>query len=706
MKPDAAMTRQEAEEMQKELNKVFSVVRLLGTDMLKTGDTDKPVECQCFTFWKRSHRCENCTSRRAFLEKSQKSKLEIFNSKIYQVISRYIEIDGTPYIMEMINALDDDALIDSDGCEELIKKLTGYNKELYTDALTGAYNRRYYEDKLRNKMLPAGVAMIDLDDFKVYNDTFGHNAGDQALDTVVQVIRRHIRKTDMLVRYGGDEFLLVMPGIIEDIFDNKLRQIQECIHAEKVPGYDRLKLSVSIGGVLTGSDTIESSIRRADQYMYQAKTRKNFVVTEAEGRKALEDTTARDNAHARKSRILIVDDSEMNRAILTDILGEKFDILEAANGQECIDTLKEYGTSISLILLDIIMPVMDGFEVLDYMNQNEWITDVPVIMISSEDSAATVRQAYELGATDYINRPFDAKVVRQRVINTIKLYAKQHRLIRLITSQIYEKEKNNRMMIGILNQILEFRNGESEAHVLNVSTITSLLLERLVQKTDRYNLNWSDRLLIITASALHDIGKIGIDDRILQKKELTREERAETKKHTLIGASMMNNMGVYKDENLVKVAYQICRWHHERYDGSGYPDGLAGEQIPIAAQVVGLADAYERLTSGEKYGRTFTTEEAIDLIFSGKQGAFNPLLLECLSEIETKLKVNIRPDMELSEDYDLKNKIMEDIQEYENTNSRLMENMSTDVKKEITSVASGELNFPGGGQNRKIYENL
>ena len=706
MKPDAAMTRQEAEEMQKELNKVFSVVRLLGTDMLKTGDTDKPVECQCFTFWKRSHRCENCTSRRAFLEKSQKSKLEIFNSKIYQVISRYIEIDGTPYIMEMINALDDDALIDSDGCEELIKKLTGYNKELYTDALTGAYNRRYYEDKLRNKMLPAGVAMIDLDDFKVYNDTFGHNAGDQALDTVVQVIRRHIRKTDMLVRYGGDEFLLVMPGIIEDIFDNKLRQIQECIHAEKVPGYDRLKLSVSIGGVLTGSDTIESAIRRADQYMYQAKTRKNFVVTEAEGRKALEDTTARDNAHARKSRILIVDDSEMNRAILTDILGEKFDILEAANGQECIDTLKEYGTSISLILLDIIMPVIDGFEVLDYMNQNEWITDVPVIMISSEDSAATVRQAYELGATDYINRPFDAKVVRQRVINTIKLYAKQHRLIRLITSQIYEKEKNNRMMIGILNQILEFRNGESEVHVLNVSTITSLLLERLVQKTDRYNLNWSDRLLIITASALHDIGKIGIDDRILQKKELTREERAETKKHTLIGASMMNNMGVYKDENLVKVAYQICRWHHERYDGSGYPDGLAGEQIPIAAQVVGLADAYERLTSGEKYGRTFTTEEAIDLILSGKQGAFNPILLECLSEIETKLKVNIRPDMELSEDYDLKNKIMEDIQEYENTNSRLMENMSTDVKKEITSVASGELNFPGGGQNRKIYENL
>ena len=642
MKPDAAMTKQEAEEMQRELSKVFSVVRLLGTDMLKTGDTDEPAECQCFTFWKRSHRCENCISRRAFLDKSQKSKLEILDSKIYQVISKYIEIDGTPYIMEMINVLDDDVLIDSDGREELIKKLTGYNKELYTDALTGAYNRRYYEDKLRNKMLPAGVAMIDLDDFKVYNDTFGHNAGDQALDTVVRVIRRHIRKTDMLVRYGGDEFLLVMPGIIENVFDNKLRQIQECIHAEKVPRYDRLKLSVSIGGVLTGSETIESAIHRADQYMYQAKTRKNSVVTEAEGREVLEDTAARDNAHARKSRILIVDDSEMNRAILTDILGEKFDILEAVNGQECVDTLKEYGTSISLILLDIVMPVMDGFEVLDYMNQNEWITDVPVIMISSEDSAATVRQAYELGATDYINRPFDAKVVYRRVYNTIKLYTKQRRLISLVADQIYEKEKNSQMLVEILSHIVEFRNGESGMHVIHIKILTGLLLERLVQKTDRYHITQEDQHLITIASALHDIGKIGIDEKILNKPgRLTEEEFALMKKHTLLGEQIIDNLKMYQDEKLVKFVKEICRWHHERYDGRGYLDGLKGDEIPISAQVVSMADVYDALTSKRVYKEAYSHDRAMEMILNEECGVFNPLLLECLEELSDEIKDGI-----------------------------------------------------------------
>ena len=694
MKSDVAMTLQEAEKMQKELAKVFLVVRILDANVIQTCDIQTPEKSKCYTFWKKVHRCENCTSRRAFMEKTQKTKLEFMNGKIYQVISRYLEIDGKPCVMELINQLDDDAIVDNEGREALIKKLTGYDRELYTDALTGAYNRRYYEDRLKNKIIVAGVAMIDLDDFKLYNDTYGHEAGDKVLDTVVQVVRRCIRKTDMLIRYGGDEFLLVMPEIIDSAFDNKLRQIQENIHSESIPGYEKLRLSVSIGGVLTNSETVESAIRRADQYMYQAKTRKNMVVTEMESRQSIEEMSDPKSFNSKRQKILIVDDSEMNRAILTEILGEKFEILEAVNGQVCVDMLKEYGSEISLILLDIVMPVMDGFEVLNYMKQNEWIGDIPVIMISSEDSASSVRQAYELGVTDYINRPFDAKVVRQRVVNTIKLYAKQRRLITLITNQIYEKEKNNRMMIGILNQILEYRNGESEAHVLNVSTITGLLLEKLIQKTDRYQLTWSDRLLIINASALHDIGKIGIDDRILNKKNnITREERNITKKHTLIGASMMENMGVYKDEALVKYAYQICRWHHERYDGRGYPDGLVGEKIPIAAQVVSLADAYERLISGEKTGTPVSEEDAIASVLNGKQGAFNPILLECLSEIKDKLQENVKAENGSKQKYILKNKIMDDIREYEKVNSRLMENMSEDVKREITSVAESS----GGG---------
>ena len=334
-------------------------------------------------------------------------------------------------------------------------------------------------------------------------------------------------------------------------------------------------------------------------------------------------------------RILIVDDSEMNRIILSEILQDEYDIIEASTGEECLRLLEEYGTGLALILLDIVMPGMDGFGVLDYMNRNHWIEEVPVIMISSEDSTAFVRRAYEQGVSDYISRPFDAKVVYQRVFNTIKLYAKQRRLVTLVTEQIYEKEKNNQMMISILSHIMEFRNGESGLHVHHINVLTSMLLERLVQKTDRYHLSWSDQLMITTASALHDIGKMGIDENILNKPgRLTKEEFEEMKKHTLIGASMLKSLELYQDEKLVQIAYQICRWHHERYDGKGYPDGLKGEEIPIAAQVVSIADVYDALTSERVYKSAYTHEKAIEMILNGECGTFSPLMLECLLDIK------------------------------------------------------------------------
>ena len=266
------------------------------------------------------------------------------------------------------------------------------------------------------------------------------------------------------------------------------------------------------------------------------------------------------------------------------MLHSDFRILEAENGEQCVATLEQYGTGIALILLDIVMPGMNGFEVLEYMTRNHWIEEVPVIMISSENSEPYIRKAYELGVSDYISRPFDAKVVFQRVFNTIKLYAKQRRLIKMVTNQIYEKEKNNRVMVGILSQIMEFRNGESGLHVSHINRLTDLLLERLVQKTGQYHLSRSDRELIATASALHDIGKIGIDEKILNKPgRLTPEEFEIMKTHTVIGAVMLKHLTAYQNEAIVKIAYQICRWHHERYDGNGYPDGLKGEDIPIAS---------------------------------------------------------------------------------------------------------------------------
>ena len=681
------MTKHEWEIMLKELQKVFSIVRLLNEEELRTGriqgSTDMTEGCECYALWNKRTRCDNCISRAAFAEKDKKTKLEFIDGDIFQVVSRYIEIEGIPYVVELVNKLDGDILINEDGRDEMLKKLIRYDRELYMDALTGAYNRRYYEDQLKQTEMVAGVAMIDLDDFKLHNDTYGHNAGDLVLETVVNVIRNSIRKTDVLVRFGGDEFLLVMPDILEASFQKKLKQIQNEIHEAEVPGYSQLQVSVSIGGVLSTHGTIEDAIHKADQCMYQAKTSKNMVVTESDLQHETQNITNPSATH--KYKILIVDDSEMNREILSSILGDEFDILEAADGKECISVIRKYGRDIALVLLDIVMPEMDGFEVLEFMNKHEWIDDIPVIMISSEDSAASVKKAYEMGVSDYINRPFDVVVVHRRVFNTIKLYAKQRRLIALITNQVYEKKKNNRILIEILSQIVEFRNGESGRHVLNVNIITGILLEQLTQITDKYNISWSDRLIITTAASLHDIGKIGIDEKILNKAgRLTPQEIEKIKEHTVIGASILENMELFKDEELVKTAYQICRWHHERYDGRGYPDGLKGEEIPVSAQVVALADVYDALVSRRVYKKSYSHEEAMKMILGGECGAFNPVLLQCLTEAQDKIKesIVIKEENGIS----CRRNVMKKLRKYEDTKEHLMESITQDIQRECSEI--------------------
>ena len=633
------MTMQEAENKMEVLREIFDVVRLLKGSDLKTSGMESKLTgrknlCQCYAFWNKDKRCENCISLKALEEKKQTSKIEFLDSDMYQVFARYLEIDDEPYVMEMLKKLDENTLTDEKGYEKLTEKLTVYSEKLYKDVLTGAYNRRYFEEKVKNMSLNAGVAVIDLDDFKLFNDTYGHDGGDLVLTTVVNVIRHYIRRTDILVRYGGDEFLLILPGIEKEVFSQKLRMIQEKIHATHIPGFNRRKLSVSIGGVMFTHGRLEEAITKADRLMYMAKGHKNIVVTRWEQKQNTDKMEKRN-----LPQLLVVDDSEMNREILKEILGKEYRILEACDGEEALKMLEQYGTEISLVLLDIIMPKMDGFEVLAYMNRDKWIEDIPVIMISSEGSESYIRRAYELGASDYISRPFDAKVVYQRVINMIKLYAKQRRLIHLVTDQIYEKEKNNRMMTGILSQIVEFRNGESRLHVLHINILTQLLLEKLMRKSENYDLSWSQQHMIATASALHDIGKIGIDEKILNKPgKLTKEEFEAMKQHTIIGARMLDRLEMYHDEEMMKYAYEICRWHHERYDGKGYPDGLKGEEIPISAQVVSLADVYDALVSDRVYKKAYSHEKAMEMILNGECGMFNPLLLECLVEIQDKVR--------------------------------------------------------------------
>ena len=649
MSSDYIMTMQQAQMEMELYKKVFTVVRLLDKREFRLEENDNPggdMElCHCYDFWKKEKPCTNCIAARAFEEKSVRTKLEYPDSDIYQVTARYVEIDGQPYVMELLRKMDEEFLVDLENRDRLMEKLSGYNEKLYQDALTGVYNRRYYEDRIKKMTASVGVAMIDMDDFKIYNDTYGHNAGDLALITTVEAIRRCIRKNDTLIRYGGDEFLLVLQGISETMFREKLKQIRTEIYNANVPTYSRLQLSASIGGVMSAGRTVEETVMEADKFMYLAKNRKNTVVTEKDfANEEGEDGTALEALKV-KQQILIVDDSEMNREILTEMLQDDFRILEAENGEEALKMLKQYDTGISLMLLDIVMPVMNGFEVLAAMAREHWMDDIPVIMISSEGSEEYIRRAYEMGIADYIRRPFDAKIVYQRVFNTIKLYAKQRRLISLVADQIYEKEKNNRMMVGILSQIVEFRNGESGPHVLHIQTLTRLLLERLVQKTGQYGLSWSEQYMISMASALHDIGKIGIDEKILNKSgKLTKEEFDIMKTHTLIGATMLENLKMYQGEILLEVAYQICRWHHERYDGKGYPDGLVGEKIPISAQVVSLADAYDALISDRVYKKAYSHEQAVKMILNGECGAFNPVLLECLTDIQDHLKEVVNSD--------------------------------------------------------------
>ena len=629
-------TMQEVQTLISDLQQFYTDVRLLDAaaiERIEEGVRSNPkAEDLCYACRHRSRRCHHCAVKSAFENHDQRTKLEYFSPDIVQVSAQYMEVDGAPYVLELLQRMQSDTIVEPDDTEALFSALSGYNTKLYHDPLTDMYNRRYYEEIVRGMKGPIGVALMDLDDFKVYNDTYGHHAGDMALKTAATIVRGCIRQTDALVRFGGDEFLLILPGIPEDYFKIKLEGICEKIHDAIVPGYSHMRLSTSIGGLIQmPSDSMDAVVRQADRLMYQAKVRKNCVVVS--GEMLQEDAPGR---REEKPQILIVDDSEMNRAILSEILCGDYRILEAADGEECLKKMQQYMGDIALVLLDLMMPKMNGFEVLDFMNRNHAIEDLPVIVIYSE---ASVRRAYEMGVSDYVARPFDARVVYRRVFNTIKLYAKQRRLVSLLSEQIRARERNTSMLVGVLSQLVEFRNGESGLHVQHIHRLTERVLAKLLERPNIYHITSEMQENIPLASALHDIGKIAIDEKILNKPgRLTPEEFEVIKTHTTIGADMLSKLDNFCVEPLLQTAYSIARWHHERWDGRGYPDGLKGNEIPIEAQVVALADVYDALTSDRCYKKAYPHEQAAEMILNGECGAFNPMLLECFVEIKDDLK--------------------------------------------------------------------
>ena len=406
-----------------------------------------------------------------------------------------------------------------------------------------------------------------------------------------------------------------------------------------------------------------------------------------------------------RKKLLIAEDSEMNRAILANILDQDYEIIEAADGREAIAALQVYHGEISALLLDIIMPEMDGFAVLEEMRAHGWLEEIPVIMISAETGTATIDHAFALGASDYISRPFATRIIRRRIINTILLNAEKHRLMDIVAERFLWKERNSDTMVAILGYALETRCGEGGTHMNGVGHLTKLLLLELRKKTDRYTLEPDDIELISIAAGLHDIGKILIPENILKKPgKLTAEEFAIVKRHTVIGAEIISGMSVYQNEKLVKYATMICRWHHERWDGKGYPDGLAGDNIPIAAQVVSVADAYDALTNERSYKEAFSHDTALAMMHNGECGSLNPLLLECMDELSETLRhgVEKKPVGQSAE------QVYETVEEFYSGQDVIAARMTkqleeANTKAEFFANLSGELWFEYTAQPSSLH---
>ena len=412
-------TRQQMEEEMRQLRKVFMTVRLMKADEVQGG---KKGSAPCYAQWRRSRPCENCVARQALEKNTRKTRLEYFGQELYEITASCVQVDGQLCVLELTRKIDRSVLLDPESGERLLNSITDEREKRYRDPLTGAYNRTYYDENYRYRSITAGVAMLDMDDLKFSNDVYGSGAGNSVLETAVSTIRRGLSEKDRLIRYDGGRLLLLLPDIRQEQLSPRLEQIRLQLQAANVPGYSRIRMSASIGGVWIDDENVDDAVQHAERLMHYARIQKNTVITERQPEPhALQPT------HSRQS-VLIVDDSAMNRMLLSQMLSSQFDTAEAASGEDCLRLLEQNPTGISVVLLDIHMTGIDGFTVLEAMSQRGMLEEIPVIMISSEDNVDTVRRAFDLGASDYISRPFDARVVYQRITNTIRMYAKQRRL--------------------------------------------------------------------------------------------------------------------------------------------------------------------------------------------------------------------------------------------------------------------------------------
>lgn len=631
-------TLQEANEIVKNLKEVFPIVRILKEQDVHGNTALDSNSHYCFNIWGEKIPCENCISAKTLKDHQDRTKIEYAFDKPFQVYSIYINIDGTNNVIEILKEIDQ-LSIDPDDVRLLSTQLLHLNDEIYRDTLTGTYNRAYYDDK-KHKINTqcSGIAFLDIDDFKNINDIYGHHFGDEVLKEVASIELNNVRREDIVIRIGGDEFLYVAPNITKQAFHAKMETIRQQIATFVFHEHNKLRVTVSIGLDIIdkASMTLEDATMKVDQLMLAAKKNKNFVMSSWMDQETNFDLISEEQ----KLFVLIVDDSQINRDILAYMLEDKYRILTANDGVEALQLVLEYKENISLILLDIEMPNMGGFEFLNELRLEGFIDSIPVMMISAADEPDVIVHAFDLGASDFIAKPFNSRILKQRVENIIKLFMRQRQFKNEIRRQIDRTHSVSKMTTIILSHIIGYRNHETEPHLMHVEQITNILLESLSKKDVAYHFSYEDINNIVAASGMHDIGKLGVPEYILNKPgRFTDEEYTIMKTHTTIGAEMLDSLTQYQDEPLVRYAHDIVRWHHERFDGKGYPDGLVGNDIPIEAQVVSVADVYDALVSERVYKNEYSQEEALQMILNGECGAFNPLLLECLKESFEKIKV-------------------------------------------------------------------
>ena len=638
MLEELRLSKTEAEDLLVLYRCIFPIARILHNDEVR-GDKclrDCKKACYCYEFFKRIKPCAHCVPYDVLINKKDGTKIEFVDGKVFQVIVKYAVIDNEPCVIELIKELDANTYVDPEAYNYLLDVNLNVGNTLYRDPLTSSLNRLFFEDHKNDVLNNTGVAFMDIDNFKNCNDLFGHKYGDEVLKVVVKTIQELIRNEDALIRFGGDEFILVINNISEASFKNKLEQIRANIKKKSLNSENKNSYSVSIGAVIANNESLEAAVEKADGLMYKAKQYENKVATDWDDEYALVEISNN------KPIILVVDDALLNRFTLQELLKDEFDVLEAGDGKSALNIIEEYSQKLNAILLDINMPEMNGYELLDILNRRGYLNDIPCLIISSEQGFETIMRCYDLGASDFISRPFVASIVKKRVTNIIKLYERQRKFKNEIKEQIDLSSKISMMMTSVLSHIVEYRNNESGPHVIHVENITNMLIDEIERISDKYAFSLEDKKNVVTASALHDIGKIGIDEKILNKPDkLTDEEYEKMKKHTLIGAEMIDKIDVYKNEPLVHYIHDICRWHHERWDGKGYPDNLKGDEIPICAQIVAIADVYDALTSQRVYKDAYSHETAIQMILNNECGSFNPILLDALKSCSSRLK-NLR----------------------------------------------------------------